>query len=93
MLPTDYCSTEPILFKGFLGFLSLSMNLSQGIGTAEKNKNIKNPLRLMQNVSYETLMLWPSENPLSKLRDFQTPIDELPWLAAPQSSEMISELD
>ena len=47
----------------------------------------------MQNVSCETLMLWPAENPLSKLRDFQPPIDELPWLAAPQSSEMISELD
>ena len=47
----------------------------------------------MQNISCEALMLWPSENPLSKLRDFQPPIDELSWLAAPQSSEMISELD
>ena len=30
---------------------------------AGKDKNIKNPLWLMQNVSYEPLMLRPVENP------------------------------
>ena len=38
---------------------------------SEKNKNRKNPFRLMQNGSDEPLMLWPSENPPSKLGIFQ----------------------
>ena len=38
---------------------------------SEKNKNRKKPLCLMQNGSDEPLMLWPSENPPSKLGIFQ----------------------
>ena len=38
----------------------------------EQDKNIKNPLRSMQDVSYEPLMLCPSGNPSSKFGYFQT---------------------
>ncbi|MDD5780611.1 MAG: hypothetical protein PUD40_06130 [Bacteroidales bacterium] len=39
---------------------------------SEKTKTEKNPLRRMQNVSYEPWTLYPSENPSSKLGYFQT---------------------
>ena len=38
---------------------------------SEKNKNRKNPLRLMQNGSDEPLIQWLAENPASKLGNFQ----------------------
>ncbi|MCI6727040.1 MAG: hypothetical protein MR505_01590, partial [Bacteroidales bacterium] len=38
----------------------------------------KNPLCLMQNGSEEPLMLWPSENPASKLGNFQ-PVTASPY--------------
>ena len=37
-----------------------------------RDKNRKNPLRRMQNVSYEPWTLYPFENPSSKLGYFQT---------------------
>ena len=39
----------------------------------EKNKNIKNPLWLMQSVSYEPLMLRPVENPWASSDIFSQP--------------------
>ena len=39
----------------------------------EQDKNIKNPLRSMQDVSYEPLMLCPSENPQASLDIFSQP--------------------
>ena len=58
----------PILFKGFFWFLSFLMALMDTGSprksyACRKDKNIKNPLRLMQSVSYEPLMLQQSENP------------------------------
>ena len=44
----------------------------------EKNKNRKNPLRLMQNGSDEPLILWLAENPPSKLGNFQ-PVTASPY--------------
>ena len=44
----------------------------------EKNKNRKNPLRLMQNGSDEPLILWLAENPASKLGNFQ-PVTASPY--------------
>ena len=45
---------------------------------SEKNKNRKNPLRLMQNGSDEPLILWLDENPASKLGNFQ-PVTASPY--------------
>ena len=45
---------------------------------SEKNKNRKNPLRLMQNGSDEPLILWLAENPASKLGNFQ-PVTASPY--------------
>ena len=45
---------------------------------SEKNKNRKNPLRLMQNGSDEPLILWLAENPASKLGNFQ-PVTTSPY--------------
>ena len=45
---------------------------------SEKNKNRKNPLRLMQNGSNEPLILWLAENPPSKLGNFQ-PVTASPY--------------
>ena len=40
---------------------------------SHKTKTIINPLRLMQDVSYEPLMLCPSENPQASLDIFSQP--------------------
>ena len=45
---------------------------------SEKNKNRKNPLRLMQNGSDEPLILWLAENSASKLGNFQ-PVTASPY--------------
>ena len=45
---------------------------------SEKNKNRKNPLRLMQNGSDEPLIQWLAENPASKLGNFQ-PVTASPY--------------
>ena len=49
------------------------INLTSVPSVGHKTKNNKNPLRMMQDVSCEPLMLCPSENPQVSLDIFSQP--------------------
>ena len=64
-VPSDF-GIDPRSVSGrrnYSGHLLPENRFTKESRVSSKNKNRKNPLRVMQNVSDETLMLWPSENP------------------------------